>query len=160
MLDFLGSLNPYLATVLATFLPIIEVQGSVPLALAVYKLSVPVTFALTLLASCIIPIVILPLLGQIVALLKKIHPKVSSFIDIFLAGRLQQHTQSFNRWGALALAIFVAIPGPFTGAWSATLLAYLFGIPLRLAVLGIAAGSIISILIMIGVTLGGLQLLG
>lgn len=160
MLDFLGSLNPYLATILATFIPVIEVQGSVPLALAVYKLSVPVTFALTLLASCLIPLIILPLISQVVHLLKRIHPKVASFIDLFLAARYQQHSKSFNRWGALALAIFVAIPGPFTGGWSASLLAYLFGIPLRLAVLGIAAGSVISILIMVGVTLGGLQLLG
>lgn len=160
MLDFLGSLNPYLATILATFIPVVEVQGSVPLALVVFKLSIPVTIALTLLASCLIPILILPLLGQIVTLVKKIHPKVASFVDIFLAGRMQQHTQSFNRWGAFALAIFIAIPGPFTGGWSATLLAYLFGIPLRLVVLAVAAGSIVSILIMIGVTLGGLQLLG
>lgn len=160
MLDFLGSLNPYLATFLATFIPVIEVQGSVPLALAVYKLSLPATFVITLIASCVIPIIILPLLGQIVALLKRIHPKVSAFIDMFLAARYQEHSKSFDRWGALALAIFVAIPGPFTGAWSATLLAYLFGIHLRHAVLGIAAGSIISILIMVGVTLGGLQLLG
>lgn len=159
MLDFLGSLNPYLATVLATFIPVIEVQGSVPLALGVYKLSLAATFFLTLLASCLIPLAIVPLLGQIVALLKKLHPKVSSFVDIFLASRYQQHSKSFDRWGALALAIFVAIPGPFTGGWSASILAYLFGIRLPHAVLGVGLGSIVSILIMAGITLGGLQLL-
>ncbi len=158
MLDFLGSLNPYLAIIVSAFVPILE-KGSIPLALGVYHLSIPVTFIIVVVVSTFVPLLILPLLGQIVSLLKKIHPKVEALINHVLTSHYKHHAKSFDRWGALALAIFVAIPTPITGPWTATLLAYIFGIPLRLAVLGIGAGSVISTIILIGITLGGLQLL-
>lgn len=63
----------------------------------------------------------------------------------------RQHDSHFHywQWAPLALFIFVAIPLPFTGAWSGALAAIVFGIPFRQAFLSIflgvlAAGGVVS----------------
>ena len=57
----------------------------------------------------------------------------------------------FELFRDFALVLFVAIPLPFTGAWTAMVAAFVFGIPFRLAfpliLFGvIIAGVIVSVL--------------
>lgn len=65
---------------------------------------------------------------------------------------------SIEKYEALGLAVFVAIPLPMTGAWSGCVAAYLFGIPARLALpsilLGVAGAGAIVTLIMTGALAG------
>jgi uncharacterized membrane protein len=53
----------------------------------------------------------------------------------------------------LGLLIFVAIPIPFTGAWTGALIAYLFGLKFSKSLLTIFIGIVIAAFIMIFVTL-------
>ena len=55
--------------------------------------------------------------------------------------------------------IFVAIPLPFTGAWTGALCAFVFGIPFRKALIAIAGGVIIAGLIVTLTTLGIIKIL-
>ena len=67
-----------------------------------------------------------------------------------------------EKYEALGLTLFVAIPLPVTGAWTGCVAAFIFGIPKRLAIPAIAlgvtiAGAVVT-LVMTG-TLAGINFL-
>ncbi|MFH1713479.1 MAG: small multi-drug export protein [Candidatus Jacksonbacteria bacterium] len=66
----------------------------------------------------------------------------------------RKYSKKFDRLGALALVIFVAIPLPITGAWTGALAAYLFRIPPKKAFTLISIGVIAAGLIVSIITLG------
>ena len=160
MSNFLGSLEPHLAVVLATLTPFFGERAAVPLGLAVYKLSIPVTAGLVFIVSLLIPLLILPLLNYSTTWIQSRPGSFGKWLNNFLAQRHAHHSAQFARWGAAALTIIVAVPVPLAGVWTATLLAYIFGIRFRTAILAIALGAIGSIIIMTLITLGGRNLLG
>ena len=62
----------------------------------------------------------------------------------------RKYSKKIERRRDLALIVLVAIPLPFTGAWTGALAAFVFGIPIKrsfpLIILGILiAGAIISL---------------
>jgi uncharacterized membrane protein len=69
--------------------------------------------------------------------------------------RTRRRSAVIERFEAIGLILFVGIPLPFTGAWSGCIAAFLFRIPLRLAVpciiLGILLASVIVTLVCLGV---------
>ena len=64
----------------------------------------------------------------------------------------RKHSKKFEKWGALALITFVAIPLPITGGWSGALAAFVFGIPFKKALPLIFSGVIIAGVIVTGLT--------
>jgi len=81
-----------------------------------------------------------------------------------LIERLFLHTRrradkTIRKYETLGLLLFVAIPVPFTGAWTGSLIAYLFGLKTWKSFLTIALGVVCSASIMTMVTLLGVDLL-
>ncbi len=81
----------------------------------------------------------------------------------------KNHYNKVNKYGLYILPFFVAIPLPITGGWTASLIAFVFGMPFKkafpLICLGVLlAGVVVSFLtqtgIAIGRNLGGQFLLG
>lgn len=60
----------------------------------------------------------------------------------------------FNEIGYLALVLFVAVPLPGTGAWTGTLLAWLFGFEKKKSIISISLGVLIAGLIILFFSLG------
>lgn len=58
-----------------------------------------------------------------------------------------------RKYEYLGLLVFVAVPLPFTGAWTGALIAYLFGLKFSKSLLTIFIGVVVAALIMIIVTL-------
>lgn len=78
---------------------------------------------------------------------------------------LFEHTRKrgrlVERYERIGLALFVAIPLPITGAWTGSLLAVLFGLKFKHAILSIfigvlIAGIIVTCLCLLGVTIFGM----
>lgn len=63
--------------------------------------------------------------------------------------------KKIRRYEYLGLILFVAIPLPFTGAWTGALIAYLFDLKFSKSLLTIFIGVIIAAFIMIALTLSG-----
>lgn len=61
-----------------------------------------------------------------------------------------------ERYGTLALTLFVAIPLPVTGAWTGCAAAFVFGVKFRHALMAITAGVLISGVVVTVVTLAGM----
>ena len=64
-----------------------------------------------------------------------------------------------ERFEALGLILFVAIPLPITGAWTGCVAATLFKIRFRYALLAVTAGIIIAGFIVLGVSWAGKEIL-
>jgi len=56
----------------------------------------------------------------------------------------KEHSHKMEVVGELFLVLFVAIPLPGSGAWSGVLIAYLFGVPYRMAIFLVSLGVILS----------------
>jgi uncharacterized membrane protein len=65
-----------------------------------------------------------------------------------------------ERYRALGLSLFVAIPLPVTGAWTGSLAAFLFRIPARLSIPAIALGVLIAGALVTLIVTGALAGLG
>ena len=69
--------------------------------------------------------------------------------------RTVARSEVIRKYESLGLIIFVAIPAPVTGAWTGSVAAYLFKLPLRFAVpciiLGILIAGVVVTLVVQGV---------
>jgi len=114
---------------------------------------------LSVVASLVPVVILLLFLEKVTNWLRALHPSLDHFFSWLFKRTHYRHTAKFERWGSLALMLFVAIPLPFTGAWTGTLLSYLFGIKFHHAILFIAVGSLIAAIIVAAVSLGGITVL-
>lgn len=160
MLEVFNQLSPLLRTVLLAMVPVTEVNAAIPIAIHVYKLHPVLAGVFATLGTLIVILILLLIADRATKLLRSWHPGIDRFFAAVFAKTYHQHSPSFERWGSLALLIFVAIPGPLTGVWSASLLAYIFGIRLHHAVIYIGVGSAIASALVVLATLGVIRLSG
>jgi len=73
----------------------------------------------------------------------------TDIMDWLFAKTRKRADKKIRRYEYLGLLLFVAIPLPFTGAWTGALIAYLFGLNSSKSLITIFIGVIIAALIMI-----------
>ena len=81
-------------------------------------------------------------------------------MDRLFAKTRSRADAKIRRYEHLGLLIFVAIPLPFTGAWTGALIAYLFDLKFSKSIITIFVGVIIAAAITISLTLAGIYLFG
>ena len=120
-------------------LPISELRGAIPLGLS-FGMPLAKVFWLSVLGniSFIAPALFLfePVSGSL-----RRFKLWARFFD-WLFERTKKNSDSIQKYEALGLAIFVAIPLPMTGAWSGVVAASLFKIRFRYAFIAIVAGVV------------------
>jgi len=134
-------------------LPFVEARYAIPPAILSGQFTPVEAFAIGFTGNVIPVIIVLLLLDPVSAYLIK-HSKLFDRFFTWLFARTRRHSEQFERWGALALVPFVAIPIPVTGAWTACAAAFVFGIRFRYALPTIAAGILIAALITTLATIG------
>ncbi len=130
--------------------PIIELRGSIPLALGAEQLPVWSAYLFSVIGNIVPVIFILLLLESVSRYLSGHFAFLNRFFNWLFEKTRKKHAAKFERWKELALVILVAIPLPFTGAWTGSLCAFVFGIPFKkafpLIVLGVViAGAIVTL---------------
>ena len=144
-------------TVLITAaLPISELRGAIPLALAM-ELSPLKAYLISVLGNLIPVIPLLFFLEPLAAKLR--HIGVFEKFFTWLFERTKRKASLIERFEALGLILFVAIPLPITGAWTGCVAASLFKIRFRYAFLSIMLGVLIAGLIVLGLSLAGIKIL-
>jgi uncharacterized membrane protein len=136
-------------------LPIAELRGGIPVAASLgmgWRESY-----LVCTAGNFVPVVpILFLLEPVAAFLRRWAPFDRFLTSLF--ARTRRRSGVVERYEALGLIVFVAIPLPVTGAWTGALAAYLFGVRPRYAIPAIAAGILIAGVVVTLATQGVLHL--
>jgi uncharacterized membrane protein len=125
-------------------LPISELRGALPLGLY-YGMPLSKAFLLAVLGNVSFIVPALFIFEPVSVWLRKFKPW-SRFFD-WVFERTKKNSDAIQKYEALGLAIFVAIPLPMTGAWSGVVAASLFKIRFRYAFVAILAGVICAGLI-------------
>ncbi len=152
----LVSVNKELAVVVLAALPISELRGALPLALAM-GFSPSKAYILSFIGNLIPVLPLLFLLQPVVARLR--HISVFERFFNWLFERTRRKASLVERFEALGLILFVAIPLPITGAWTGCVAATLFKIRFRYAVIAIIIGVAIAGLVVMGISLAGREIL-
>lgn len=148
--------NKEIAVVVLAALPISELRGAIPMALAM-GFSPQKAYFLAFVGNLIPVVPLLFLLEPISARLR--HIKIFERFFDWLFERTRRKATLIEKFEALGLILFVAIPLPITGAWTGCVAASLFKIRFRYALLAIVAGVAIAGLVVMGVSLVGKGLL-
>ncbi len=133
-------------------LPITELRGAIPIALIIYKMPVFPAYFFAVLGNIVPVIFLLLYLKPFSDFLCRWH-----FLNIFfkwLFKRTHQYEEKFEKYGALFLLVFVAVPLPGTGAWTGSIAAFVFGIRFWYAFPAIVGGIIIAGIIVTLTSLG------
>lgn len=140
-------------------LPIAESRVAVPMAISVFNLtSLEAIFYAT--AGAALPLVLLlSLLGPISGYLINHSGLARKFFDWLFSRTRHKFIGRYEKYGLLALTLFVAIPLPISGFWTGAAAAFVFGIPKKKAFIFIIFGVIISGSAMALATTGVLEFL-
>lgn len=132
-------------------LPVAELRVAIPLAHSL-GMSVAKAYWLSVVGNMLpIPLVLF-VLWRFDRQLRQL-PVIGKILD-WCMRRAMRRQREVERYGAVALALFVAIPLPTTGAWTAAAAAFLFRIGSRYALPAIAAGVLLAGLIVTALTQG------
>ena len=138
-------------------LPIMEIRGAIPIGLNYFNLPILPTFIFAVLGNIVPALLILVYLKPFSDFLRR-----WTFFDQFfswLFKRTSRYEQRYEKYGALFLLFFVAIPLPGTGVWAGSAAAFLFGIRYSYAICMMTVGVIIAGVIVTLTDLGIISLL-
>lgn len=147
-----------LFTFLAGMAPVGELRAAIPLGLGIYKLPPWAAYFWAVSGNIVSAALVVYMIAPAAKFLTD-HSELSSrFLRYIFARTRKKYDSAYEKWGNLALVIFVAIPLPMTGAWTAAIVAFLFGIPFWRALFLISMGVAIGGLLVLGVSTGALKL--
>lgn len=129
--------------ILVAAAPIMELRGSIPL--GIYLLGMenfPKIFLLSIIGNFLPIIPVLLLLSPVSSRLRRFFIW-RKFFDWFFE-QTRKKADLIEKYEALGLMLFVAVPLPGTGIWAGVTAATLFKIRFRFAVLSITLGMLIA----------------
>jgi len=138
----------WLYVILLTLLPGIELRGSIPLGILL-----GMDPAMIFLVTVIINILLIPFAFIFLDLFWNFLSKFKFFTN-FVQKKRKMKATSFT-----ALALFVAIPLPGSGAYTGALIAKIFNLNKKMSFVAIAFGVAVAGLIVSLMTLGSLEIL-
>ena len=145
----------YFLIAFLSFLPISELRGAIPFAIAN-----DVPWYAAYFMSVLINAMVAPACWIFLSTLHKLFLKMAwygRFFERFIDRARNKLHDKVERWGWLGIAVFVAIPLPITGAWTGTLGAWVLGLSKRrtmiAVILGVlAAGIAVTTVVLLGIT--------
>ncbi|ACL69077.1 COG2426 family protein [Halothermothrix orenii] len=135
-------LSRELAVLITACLPFIELRGAIPLAISL-GFSPIKAFWLGIIGNAIPVIPLLVLLEPVRKWLRRRFRFMNKFFS-WLDERTLKKSDKVDKYGALGLILFTAVPLPTTGAWTASLAAILFKIKFRYAFPAIMVGILLA----------------
>ena len=117
---------PELWVFLVSMTPIAELRGAIPLAFSM-NMNPWEAYAISVMGNLVPVPLILGLLQYAERYLRR-YDRWEKFFTWLFAWTREKATNRIRRGEEIGLIAFVAIPLPITGAWTGSLLAYLFGL--------------------------------
>jgi uncharacterized membrane protein len=151
-------------SIILSFIPLVELRAGLPVVIDYCLkngLSIWPYFSLVVLVNILVTLFVFFFMDFLHVHLLKIS-YYRRFMNRFLS-KINLKGQRFERKSGIALysalAFFVAIPIPGTGAWTGAILAWLFGFNRRLSFISISVGVLLSGIIVLLISLGIFSLL-
>ena len=156
LVEIFSSLPPEISTMIIAMMPIAELRVAIPVAITVYKMSVFSAIFYAVLGDMLPIFFILIGLEKVYNFVSKRSKWGKDHLDKFFEKTKHKFEGKYAKYGAIALISFVAIPLPFTGAWSGAAAAFIFRIPIYKSFPLIIAGILISSLLVTILTFLGI----
>ncbi|MCX6708221.1 MAG: small multi-drug export protein [Candidatus Woesearchaeota archaeon] len=151
-------MNILLWAALLSLTPVGELRAGIPVALA-GGANPWLAFVVCVIANILVVPIVFFFLEFVHVRLLHVKSYQSAF-DRFMERTRVKVKPYLNKYGMLGLAVFVAIPIPGTGAWTASLAAWFLGMNLKKSFLAILLGVAVAGAIVLGALLGGIKLVG
>jgi len=162
VLATLSSFPPALIVIFISMMPIVELRGTILL----WSVQDSVfTLAGLPYPDAWLEVYVLAVIGNLIPIpfLLLFFPRVEKwlrrwamfdrFFNRLFARTRRKASASVEKRGSLALLLFVAIPLPITGAWTGSLVSYLFGLDIQKSFIFITMGVLIAGMIMLAMVL-------
>ena len=141
--------------ILLATIPIGELRASIPIGIKFYEMDPLQVFVLSVMGNMLPVIPLLLFLDPVSNWLRRYTIFDRFFKWLFSRTRRYNYNNRVDKYGSLALIPFVAIPLPWTGAWTACAVAFVFGIRHRYAFSAIFAGVVMAGIIVTLSCMGG-----
>lgn len=146
-------LNVFLIFIVAAT-PVLELRAAIPLGILVFKMPVVLTSVVAVLGN-MVPVLLIYAAGdKWLRYTERRRGYWHRLTDKVLKRTKHVFKKRYSAFGLIALSIFVAVPLPMTGAWTAGVAAFVFGIPLKKAfpfiLLGVIGAAVIMTLAVTG----------
>ncbi|MBU7023821.1 MAG: small multi-drug export protein [Theionarchaea archaeon] len=144
-------MNAVLELIFISMLPWIELRGGIPVGIS-KGLNPLYVFAICTITDILIIPLILIFLRYAVPLVLRIET-IDRLYQWNVVRTLKRY-EKYKKWEELGLALFVAIPLPFTGVYSGTLVSYILDLKKREAFLSISLGATLAGIIVTALSVG------
>lgn len=141
---FSENIGKIAATFFTAMTPIGELRASIPLGFGIYKLDIYSTVIFSIIGNIIPAIIIIYTLEPISKFLMKKFKLADRFFTWLFNRTRKKYYKKFEKYSGFALATFVGIPLPVTGAWTGAIIAFVFGIPPKKAILDVFLGILMA----------------
>ncbi len=135
--------------------PFIELRGSIPL--GIYWGLNPWVVLIAAILGNMLPVPFILLFLEVMENYLRRYERIARAMDWIFERTYKKANKKVRRWEYLALIFFVAIPLPGTGAWTGSLIAYLFKFNIKKAFIAIFIGVVIAGGVVLAVTVGALN---
>jgi uncharacterized membrane protein len=142
--DLTKNLSSYMTVFLTAMTPVGELRASIPLALGTYHMNIFQSYIISVVGNLVPAIIILWILEPVSKFLASRFKIFNKFFTWLFNRTRKKHAKKFEKYSGYALIGFVGIPLPVTGAWTGALIAFVFGIPPKKAILHIFIGVLIA----------------
>ena len=147
----------FLSTFFISMVPIVELRLGLP-----YGIALGLDYPLALLAAVVgnmlpVPFIII-FIQRIFAWIRNHMAALYGFVPK-LENKAHLKGETVQKYGPIALLLFVGIPLPGTGAWTGSLIAALLGLKPKSAIPCIMLGVLMAAAIMTGLTYGVIHLM-
>ncbi len=142
-------------TAFLAFLPISELRGAIPFAIAR-----GMDWRWAYLYAVALNALVAPACWIFLSTFHKLFLKMNwyrTFFDRFVERSREKVHAQVEKWGWLGIAVFVAIPLPVTGAWTGTLGSWVLGLSKRKTMLAVVIGVLTSGVIVTAVVVLGVR---
>ncbi len=133
-----------LATILIGMTPLAGIRVAIPVAILNYGIDVPTAYLLSVLGEFIPVFFILSFLGGVSRWLSFRFSFMRRFFDFLFQRTRRDYNGRIHKYGLFALFLYTGIPLPFSGAWTASLVVFLFGLPFWKSVVAIFCGILLA----------------
>ncbi len=145
----------YCYTFLWALTPFLELRASIPLGYLKFGLTIYEAVAVSVFGGILAAALLIWILPIVVKFFDQHIPLFHRILQKIFVYTHAKHSHKIEIMGEIALIILVAIPLPGSGSWTGALLAYLFGLPKKIALILIGIGVLLSGIIVALLTLFG-----
>lgn len=147
-------MNEILNLIWITFLPFLELRASIPYGVFKTNLNLFLIFAVCVIANIILGGILYLLMDKIIKTATRIE-NIDKIYQRYIEGMQKKINKYVEKYGELAVAVFIGIPLPGSGVYSGALAAYLIGLKYKKFIIADIIGVLIAGIIVTIVSLTG-----